>query len=71
MHEIAGVSRLMYDNFYPRTRHLANRLIDWLQKRPTLHRFALNLAKRHDKAMGYRKFGISIPFILKVYIVMI
>lgn len=47
----------MGDAFLPSTVRFANRIVAWLEKRPTLHRFVYGLAVRHDRAMDYRKYG--------------
>ena len=47
----------MRDNLLPLTRSVINSLISFLEKRPALHKFVLNVAQKHDNLIGYRKYG--------------
>lgn len=47
----------MGDAFLPSTVRFARRIINWLEGYPRLHKFMYGLAVRHDRAMGFRKFG--------------
>lgn len=47
----------MRDNLLPLTRSVINSLISFLEKRPSLHKFVLSVARKHDDMIGYRKYG--------------
>lgn len=57
----------MSDAFLPSTVRFTNRVINWLRTKPRLYDSVLRLAKWHDRAMDFRKYGkfapgtISIP----------
>lgn len=56
------------NNLLPRTRSVINCLISFLEKRPTLHKIVLGIARKHDNLIGYRKYGNNFThFILVCY----
>lgn len=48
----------MGDAYLPATVRFVRRIINWIQRRPTLYKIVHRLAERHEQAMGFRKFGI-------------
>lgn len=51
----------MGDAFLPSTVRFARRIINWLEGYPKLYNFMYGLAVRHDRAMGFRRFGTISP----------
>jgi hypothetical protein len=48
----------MGDAFLPSTVRFARKTINWLKSHPSLFRMVYGLAARHDRAMGFRQFGL-------------
>ena len=46
------------DPYLPRARKLADWVINFIQKRPSLYRVATNFNEFHNNWMGYRKLGL-------------